>query len=453
LFDHLFESVTVARKMREPYDRERRLMPILLRSERAGVPIDLARLEKDLPSHLAYIDELDAQIRRRLKAPTLDVDSKDDLALALRKAKMMRSWKQTKTGEASVGKASLEAGLKDPELLTLLVYRGAFATITRTFLRSWHEVASRTGGRMMVTWNQVRQSHGYDNPTNAGARTGRLSSNPNLMNVPIETSPNYEKIQELMKATPRVKLRPFPLARAYIAAPRGKVLINRDYSQQELRILGHYEGGALAEAYRRDPWLDVHTWATKLINGMLGTTFTRRPIKDVGFGLIYGMGLAKLAMKTKTDEDTAKTLRDAYLKVAPGIKGMQQEFKRRAAAKLPIRTWGGREYHVEPPRVVEGRIRSFEYKLLNVLVQGSAADCTKQAMINLAESKGWQRFGDEFILQVHDELLSQAEKKHAREAMIAMREAMEAVEFGVSMLTEGEWGRSWEALDEYKDKR
>lgn len=440
------------RSMVGAYDRERRLLPILIDAERRGMPVDLAALERDVPILEAYLEELDAMIRKRASAPGLDVDKKDQLADALDAAGLMTSWKYTRTGKRSVARDSILEGLGDRSLLALLVYRGGFATVVRTFLRPWLDVAARTGGVVHASWNQTRQSHSADGESDAGARTGRLSSNPNLMNVPTEASPNYERIVKLVLEA-KLKLKPFPLVRNYVAAARGKKLVNRDYNQQELRILGHYEDGALAQAYRDDPWLDVHTWAQGLINGMLGTNFSRRPIKDTGFGLIYGMGVPKLAKKTGTDTETAKTIRDAYLAIAPGIDAMQKEFKRRAAAKLPIRTWGGREYHVEAPRVHEGRWMSFEYKLLNYLIQGSASDCTKQAVINLHDAPKWARAGGEFCVQVHDELLGSAPAGSAREAMDAMREAMEAVTFDVPMLSEGEWGRAWGSLDDFDDRR
>jgi len=238
--------------------------------------------------------------------------------------------------------------------------------------------------------------------------------------------------------------------------PRSTVIIRRNghvsvtgNSQQELRALGHYEGSVLLKAYRDDPWLDVHNLAQQLINGTLGTAFTRRPIKDIGFGLIYGMGVAKMAAKTETDTETARTLKQAYLDIFPGLKHLQTELMRRGRAKLPIRTWGGREYYVEPPKVIDGRIRTFEYKLLNVLIQGSCADATKQAIINLHEHPRWEA---DFILTVHDELLAEAPRADAKYQMLILREAMEAVEFDLPMLSEGEWGRAWASLADF-DKR
>jgi DNA polymerase I-like protein with 3'-5' exonuclease and polymerase domains len=96
---------------------------------------------------------------------------------------------------------------------------------------------------------------------------------------------------------------------------------------------------------------------------------------------------------------------------------------------------------------------TFEYKLLNVLVQGSAADCTKEAIIALHGEPRWARAGGEFVLQVHDELLGVAPTGSVREAMDAMREAMEGVTFDVPMLSEGEWGRAWGSLDAFDDRR
>jgi DNA polymerase I-like protein with 3'-5' exonuclease and polymerase domains len=449
LFERLFGSVVLRRGMTAAYDRERKLLPLLLGAERRGVPVDAPALRRDLPELRATLERADAWVRRRLKAPGLDLDSKDDLADALDRAGVMSHWSQTKTGKRSTSKASIADGLADRLLLGMLTYRGAFATIIRTFLEKWLTAAERSpdGLTAYVSWNQVRQSHHASGEADAGARTGRLSSNPNFQNVPVETSPNYEAIQKLYNEEKLAKLLPaFPLARRYIAARPGRLLIDRDYSQQELRILGHYEGGVLAEAYRADPWLDVHTWAQKMINMKLGTSFSRRPVKDVGFGLIYGMGLDKLAKKTSTDVETAKTLRTAYLDVAPGIKMLNAEFKRRAVAKLPIRTWGGREYFVEPPRIIEGRVRTFEYKLINQLIQGSAADCTKESIILLHEHPKWEA---DFVLTVHDENLAEADRANAKVQLLVMREAMEAVAFDVPMLSEGELGRCWSELKEF----
>jgi len=100
-----------------------------------------------------------------------------------------------------------------------------------------------------------------------------------------------------------------PKVRSYIAPFKGEVLCNRDYSQQELRILGHFEGEVLMDAYNENPWLDLHDHARNLINRMLGTNFARKPIKNTAFGLIYGMGPVKLAIQSDIDVTLLSKLR------------------------------------------------------------------------------------------------------------------------------------------------
>lgn len=465
LFKKLYATVVKERSMGAAYDRERALMPVLLATETEGVAVAHTKLRRDVARYGGtpdaedgiyrggVIGEVDAIIRKRLKAKDLDLDKKDELADALDRAGVMSSWKTTKTGKRSVAKDSLIEGLGDKRLMALLLYRGAVATCVRTFMGPWLRVADATGGRIHTNWNQVRQSH-REGPADAGARTGRLSSNPNFQNIPTKTSPNYERIVKLLELMKLLdKLAPFPMVRSYLAPDdRESVFLDRDYSQQELRILGHYEGAVLCDRYNADPWLDVHTTAQELINGMLGTTFTRRPIKDISFGLIYGMGMGKLALKIGQDEKTTKSVHAAYLTIFPGLGKLITDLKWRAREGKPIRTWGGREYFVEPPRYSKkfGRMQTFDYKLLNVLVQGSAADNTKQAVLNYVNHP--KRRDARFLLTVHDELLSSCPRRAIVHEMRVLREAMEDVAFDVPMLSEGEYGTDWSALKPFDEK-
>lgn len=468
LFKKLYADIA-KRNMLEAYDRERKLMPILLDTEREGIHVNMRKLRHDVlfygGRHVGEDDEgkpvyeggvindLDARIRKILHAPKLNVSKAAELAEALHKAKVMDSWKLTPTGKRSTAKDALLEGLGDKKLLALLLYRGALATCVQTFMRPWLRQAEETGGLIHTNWNQVRQTH--QDGELAGARTGRLSSNPNFQNIPTKTSPNYERLIRLLKETKLIdKLAPFPMVRSYLAPDPGGLFLNRDYSQQELRIMGHYEGAVLMDQYNNDPWLDVHDLASKLINDMLGTSFIRRVVKDVGFGLIYGMGKDKLAKKIEQDVKTAVTVRDAYLEIFPGLGELDRQLKICARSNEPIRTWGGREYYCEPPKFSEKfkRLQTFEYKLLNQLIQGSAADNTKQATINYHEHPKRRA---RFLLTVHDEFLcSTRDRKpqHIKEQMHVLREAMHDVKFDVPMLSEGEYGMDWSRLKTFDEK-
>jgi DNA polymerase I-like protein with 3'-5' exonuclease and polymerase domains len=307
----------------------------------------------------------------------------------------------------------------------------------------WLTTATATGSKIHTTWHQTRSREGS---SSVGARTGRLSSSPNFQNIPTA----LEVVAKLRNAFLR-SIPPLPVVRSYIVPPsRDYILIDRDYSQQELRILGHFEGGVLLNAYRENPWLDVHDHARELINGILNAHFDRKPIKNTGFGLIYGMGLGLLAEKSATTVQDAKRVRDAYLAIFPGLKAMYADMKARARNNQPIRTWGSREYYCEPPRLVDGRIRQFDYKLINVLVQGSAADCTKEAINNYCDVKSDD---DIFLLNVHDQLMSAVPKRTLKTSMTTLQTAMESVKFDVPMLSEGACSdKHWAALVDYDKK-
>ncbi|MBW2638146.1 MAG: hypothetical protein JRC86_11635 [Deltaproteobacteria bacterium] len=421
--------------MWEAYERELRLMPVLLRSERQGVKINARRLHTDTERWEGFIQTSDQWIRRRLKSKNLNIDSGEELADAIENAGKVDEWELTKKGNRSVSKENLIIACTDPTLVKVLNYRGTIVTSVRNFAKSWLRMADANDGFISTNWNQIRSTND-SGKGGSGARTGRLSSNPNFQNIPK----NPRKII-LPAALAKKGLGELPFMRNYITPDqRGHILLNRDYSQQELRILGHFEDGVLREAYTKNPKLDLHDLATGLINDMLGTNFDRKPIKNMGFGLIYGMGLALLADTMGVDKDTARVIKKAYLQIFPGLKELDNDLKHRGRMKEYIRTWGGRVYYVEPPKIIFGHVRTFEYKLLNILIQGSAADCTKEAIIRYDEIRDESRL----LMSVHDELMIDAPTKAASREMKLLKEAMESVAFDVPMLSDGKKGaKSW----------
>jgi DNA polymerase I-like protein with 3'-5' exonuclease and polymerase domains len=311
-------------------------------------------------------------------------------------------------------------------------------------MEPWLRSAAATGGLVYTFWSSTR-THG-EAAASAGASTGRLASTPNLQNIPKRRETLFRD-----RAHPDLPPAPLPLPalpriRSYVVPRRpGHVLIDRDYSQHELRILAHYEAGALLDAYLERPWLDFHANAQRMINAALGTSWGRRPVKNAGFGLLYGMGVGTMAAKNRITVDEARELKAAYLARFPGLRALYQEMRRRAALEEPIRTWGSRLYYCEAPRVVKGRLRRFDYKMLNLLIQGSAADLTKEAIIRYEE----RRRGDELLLlTVHDELLASVPRRALAPAMARLRDAMEFDALDVPMLSEGKYSvRSWDVRD------
>ena len=236
-----------------------------------------------------------------------------------------------------------------------------------------------------------------------------------------------------------------PYMRSYIIPDDGMVLIDRDYSQQELRLLAHYTGGSLAEIYAHDVHADMHAHAQTMINQLLRANYERKPIKNTAFGILYGMGLATLAATMGTDRKTAKRLRDAYYEIVPELGKLQYVLRRRAKTGDTYRTWGGRHYHCEPSKLVDGKRWTFEYKMLNYLIQGSASDMTKEALIRMDDI-----CQSDLLLSVHDEILRQCEPGQVEREMFMMADAMSSIECDVEMLSDGELSEiSWGDLYDY----
>jgi DNA polymerase-1 len=217
--------------------------------------------------------------------------------------------------------------------------------------------------------------------------------------------------------------------------------------QQELRVLAHFEDGVLLQNYLRDPKLDVHQLAADMVCSMLGLPQSpdmRDKMKTIGFGLLYGMGLGSLADRMGVDVATAAKLKKAYLAIFPGLKSLQEDLTRRGKTGVPLRTWGGRLYYAEEAKYIEkrGRICSFEYRLLNYLIQGSSADCTKEALIRYDKEKKHGRF----LVTVHDEINICVPPKAAKAEMKLLFDVMRSVEFDVPMLSDGSMGDSWGSL-------
>lgn len=441
--------------MQEAYDRERQLMPILLKNEREGVRANLCNLENDCARFAEAMNKVDKWLRRVLKAKDLNVDSDKELAQALissgkaDEALFLRTdpSESHPEGQLSAAKDSLLGAVTDRRVMNVLQYRSMLQTRLGTFLEPWRDEARKTGGIVHPSWNQVRQPKaGKDNK---GARTGRLSAS-RFMNAPasVGTSQHDSMATVAYRHPTYIKDLPIlPAVRVYLEPDPGEVWCKRDYAQQELRILAHFEDNVLLKAYQENPRLDVHTYATELVERDFGIKVGRTRMKTIGFSLLYGMGLGELSSRLEMEVKDAKELKAAYLAIFPGLKTLQKDLTRMGKGGEPLRTWGGRLYYVEPPKLVKGRMRTFEYKLLNYLIQGSAADCTKQALINYAAVQKDGRF----LITVHDEINFSASKKNIKSEMKILGDAMADVAFDISMLSDGKTGPNWGSLQKYVD--
>jgi len=441
LFKLLHKSV-VDRGMGEAYDRERYIMPMLLDNEREGILVDDKRLEADTKLYEAAFTKADQWIRKRLKVSDLNVDSDVELADALHKSRIVTDWEETETGKRSTSKKTMTPDkFSDKRVYQVLAYRSRLATCLSTFLRPWLLQAQEGDGRIHTSWNQVRNAEaGY-----SGTRTGRPSSKaPNFLNVPK----SFEGKDDGYEHPAFLNMPELPLTRVYLLPDKGHTWLHRDYNQQEIRILAHFENGLLMDKYNEEPRMDVHEFVRQVIKEISGIELHRRETKIVNFGMIYGMGIEGLCQKLKCSPEYAQKIKRLQLTAVPGLKELSKDIKDLAKSGMPITTWGGRQYYPEPSREINGEVREFIYKLLNYLIQGSAADVTKQALVNYNEIKKEGRF----LVTVYDENNISAPKGAAKREMQLLREAMEGVEMDVPMLSDGKWGRSWGELEKFKEK-
>jgi DNA polymerase I-like protein with 3'-5' exonuclease and polymerase domains len=425
LFDKLRPTVPQA-----PYDRERQLMPLLYNSTLRGVRIDRARLEQDVEMYGAELVKSGDMIREYLGAPGLNIGSPDQLADALERAEAVTKWTYTKTGRRSTAKKAMLDNISDPHLANLLQYHSSLDTCLGTFMLPWL-AKSENDGRLHPNWNQVRSTEGK----RKGTRTGRLSSDDtNFQNVPTYFS----------FPTPDT-LHPLPHMRQYVLPEEGHIWLKRDFSSQEIRILAHYEDGMLCQAYVTDPMLDPHAMAQQIMLSKTGRQFPRKDDKITAFLMVYGGGLRALSAQLHQPVELATQIRNAYLEAIPGVKLLQTETKMVGRLDQPITTWGGRKYYKEPSKIINGQMRSFEYKLLNYLIQGSAADQTKQCLIDWDSEK---LNGDVFMATVHDEINISAPAEDAHAAMQHLKAVMEQPLFDVPFRSEGFMGPNWHDMTE-----
>lgn len=444
LFRMLYADIS-ERGMLEAYDRERECMPIFLVNEMEGMRVDMLRLRKDIPMYEQALADADKWLRKRLKAD-ISFDNDTDVVQAFVDNDIIDDdvWTWTKGGKNKAPQRSLKKDLLRPsdyndiKVARVFGYRNRLQTCLKMFMIPWLAEAEVHGGVITTNWNQVRGGQG-------GTRTGRPSTNNhNFLNV----SKSWEGRNDEYEHPAFLKLPPLPLVRVYVLPDKGQIFGHRDFNGQELRILGHFEDGALLAAYRQDPLMDVHAYVKDLILEITGLDLARSDVKIVNFRKIYGGGAPATSSALNISMGEAKAFLAAHSKALPGVKDLNDEIKNIVRQDLPIVTWGGREYYVEPPKYDERfeRHMTYEYKLLNYLVQGSAADATKQALINYHNHP--KRRG-RFMVTVYDEINASMEPKRLKEEMAILRECMECLDFDVPLLSDAKTGPSWGELTKF----
>lgn len=439
------------------YDRERRLLPILMKNEREGMRVDTEGLERDIESYQRAFDYVEEQLRSVLHASGLNFDADQDVAAVLISAGVVpeQSFSRTAATKAhpnglfSMSKETLlpelftgrtRDGVSGAQVASALGYRNRLATCLNTFMKPWYRQAFINNGYITTNWSQTRGE--------GGARTGRATtSDHNFLNLPK----NFEGRDDQYVHPAFLNVPPLPLCRTYVLPDEGHVFLHRDFNGQELRVFADGEQGDLWAQYQADPRIDVHAFIGAEFMQAAGREIERTKIKVMNFQSIYGGGAPALSNKLRVSLQEAKELKKFHDRALPGRKLLNEEITRLARRGEPIRTWGGRLYWPDKP---SENGRESHYKLLNYWVQGSAADLTKQSIIDWndlhAALPPWIAPA-RFLVTVYDELNISSPPEVARLHMAALRYAMEYDRLSVKMISDGKSGPAWGRLEKYDD--
>jgi DNA polymerase-1 len=266
------------------------------------------------------------------------------------------------------------------------------------------------------------------------AATGRLSSqDPNLQNIPIRTE------QGRM------------IRSAFLPGPEGWLLMTADYSQIELRVLAHFSGDdTLRQAFEDDR--DIHAQVASEVYGVALDAVTsemRRGAKAVNFGIMYGQSPFGLAKGLGIGQDEAATFIDRYFAQYPGVDRFMLETLKQARQDGYVTTISGRRRPVsgvrDPAMLAKKRQRNLPERIaVNTVIQGSAADIIKRAMINVYRRLVREKLEAKMLLQIHDELVFEFPPPEREPLERLVREEMSAAaDLAVPLKVDVKTGRNW----------
>lgn len=424
------------------FDLESRLTPLLLEMRHRGVRVNLSKAQESHDALKAEQAEIEQRINEMAQSH-IDIWSADSIAIAFENLGL--EYETTKTGKPSFRKDWLNA--HNHEIAKLIVNARSNDKIAGTFIQSYI-LNAHINGRLHCMFNQLKSDE-------AGTVSGRFSSsNPNLQNIPARH--------------PVLG----PLMRSMFIPEEGMLWGSLDWSQIEYRLLVHYaaitpgiDASEAVRMYRSDPKTDFHTMASEI------TGVPRKQAKNINFGVVYGMGVPKLAADLGVTIDEAKAIMAQFQENAPFMRGMLDRCSNRAAKKGEIRTILGRKRRFDVFEVktwmaggeqidyvqedeldafcegkrLRGRPRrAFTHKALNALLQGSAADLMKKAMVDAWDAGIFNVLVPH--LTVHDEFNSSVpDTKEGREAFGELRNIMEhAIKLEIPVLADGELGSNWD---------
>lgn len=433
------------------FDLETELIPMMVQMRQSGVRVDIdyaTRLDDELTQGILETDA-------RLKALTggrlvLDPDKdipKDELAAIFDAAGV--AYPLTAGGKPSFVKEWLER-VNHPAG-ELVRHRRQLQKYRNTFVRSYI-LDKHVNGRIYALFHQLK---GDEN----GTVSGRFSSSlPNLQNIPARDEYWGPKL------------------RALFIPEDGEQWVRHDWSQIEYRFLAHYARGPSGEAvrnrYRTDPSTDFHEMTLDLVAPFAGWDIStpgmrkqwRKPVKNINFGLVYGMGVDTLIGYLGLSREQSEYIIQQYHNAVPFVRATYDVASSRATDRGFIQTVFGRRARFDfwEPRWGVNTVghglrydqavemwgpkirRAYTHKALNALLQGSAADLMKVAMRDIHKSGATKVVGVP-KLTCHDELGHSANRsKQHVEAINEVKHIMEnCMTLQVPIIAEQSWGNNW----------
>ena len=395
-------------------DVELPLCPVLARMEQAGFLVDRKALYDFGESLTSSIEQLQQSIWALAGEP-FNIQSPKQLGNVLFERLMLPAGKKTKTGWSTNAAVLDKLRGKHPIVEQILDYR------TLTKLKSTY-----ADGLLKEISADGRIHTNFQMTVTA---TGRLSSTePNLQNIPVRRELGAQ------------------IRKMFVASP-GRVLVDADYSQIELRRLAHIANDeTMIAAFRSGE--DIHAVTASQVFGVPlaeVTPLQRSHAKAVNFGIVYGISAFSLAQDIGVFQSEAKAYMDSYFAKYHGVRAYMTRVVEQAKADGYVTTLFGRRRDLPELKSSNFNLRSFgERVALNMPIQGTAADIIKAAMVRVDARMRAEHLQARLLLQVHDELIVECPAEEAETVKAILVDEMEhVVDYRVPLLVDAKIGASW----------
>lgn len=395
------------------------LIDVLVEMESNGILVDKQRLAELSEQYGRRLDALEQEIYA-LAGRELNIASPKQLQQILFEELSLPVVKRTKTGPSTDSSVLEELAQHHPLPAKIIEFR-QFAKLKNTYVDALPNMVNPVTGRVHASFNQVV------------AATGRLSCvDPNLQNIPVRT----DRGREIRSAF----------------HPRDDwQLLAADYSQIELRVLAHFSGDEpLLESFANEE--DIHTRVASEVYGVTldeVTSDMRRGAKAVNFGVIYGQSPFGLAKQLGISQDEAAAFIDAYFEGYPGVEEFLANLLAECRATGYVKTILGRRRSIQGVRADAGRSRNLaERTAINTVIQGSAADLIKRAMIAVFDRLQAERMSAKMLLQIHDELVFEIPTDQLQAtSQLVTDEMVGVMSLDVPLKVDVKSGLNWADLD------